>query len=64
MDLDLEFFDVISFRLNKEISDKLNFLLTKYPNRYDNKSHLLRCLIIAEYNKVIYKKQKVVKNDG
>jgi hypothetical protein len=50
------------FRLNKEISKMLDFLLDRDPAKYENISHLIRCLIVAEYNRAIHKKIRGGKN--
>jgi len=58
-----EFRNRLDMRINEEISKKIRFILSKNPSKYDNQSHLIRCLIISEYNRIIYKRRKVVKNE-
>jgi len=60
------------FRLTQEIDKMLAFLVDQNPIKYESESHLIRCLITAEYNRVLWEKQhyipkskktKVVKHD-
>jgi len=40
-----------SFRVSEDVQQKIDKLLQKFPDKYSNESHLLRCAIIRLYNK-------------
>ncbi len=45
----------IEVRITAGTGAKIEELLNKYPNKYDNQSHLVRCAIIKLYNEEVGK---------
>ena len=47
---EVKFDSVEHFRSSPEVRRKIKKILKTFPNKYDGKSHLIRCAIIKLYN--------------
>ena len=49
---DIKMDERIEFRSNKEINIAMNYIVAIEEGKYESVSHLIRCLILKEYNRI------------